>query len=153
MQAEDEGSPGAEGSGSRNSRLLHGALARTLGASALPYGYALTLWGSGAMLIHYRGTPLPYEVLLFAAGAVAAYALLGWVGRPRSSPQAPRGAASERVGAGVLHWIAVGVALGSVMLIGEIDSWVAWPLGSFVATGLFLVLASVELVFASAAGN
>lgn len=135
----------------RQSRLVHGALARMLGASALPYGYTLTIWGSGAILIHYRGSPLVWQVIVYAFGAVLAYGLLGALGRPGASPKSPPAAPSERVGAGVLHWLAVGVALGSVILVGQIDSWVAWPLGSFIATSIFLVLGSVELALASEA--
>jgi predicted Zn-dependent protease with MMP-like domain len=129
--------------------LSRGALARTLGASALPYGYTLTIWSSGAMLMHYRGAPAVWEILLFVAGAIVAFGLLGAIGRPRASPKAPPGGPSERVEAGVLHWLALGVALGGAILIAQVRSWIAWPLGSFAATCLFLLLASVELAFAS----
>jgi hypothetical protein len=36
---------------------LRRAFATTVSASAAPYGYTLTVWSSGALLIHFRGSP------------------------------------------------------------------------------------------------
>ena len=39
-----------------------------------PYGYTVTIWTSGGVLIHARGAPSAIEALLFMLGAVAGYA-------------------------------------------------------------------------------
>lgn len=53
------------------------ALRAAVAASAAPYGYTLTIWTSGAVLSHARGIPSAADALLFMAGAVVAYALVG----------------------------------------------------------------------------
>lgn len=124
------------------------ALATVLRGSALPYGYTLTVWTSGIVLIRERGMPSVGEVFLFLVGAVAAFALLGIVVRlTRGTPfDPPRGALRHT---GMVHFLAVGAALGAAALIALIHSGVAWPLGAFVATLTYLGLASLELALAA----
>jgi hypothetical protein len=43
------------------------AIGRIASASATPYGYTVSLWSSGALLIHFRGTPNVGDIYLFAA--------------------------------------------------------------------------------------
>lgn len=52
-------------------------LRAALGASAGPYGYTLTIWTTGAVLIHAFGMPSPLDAFLFMAGAVVAFAFVG----------------------------------------------------------------------------
>ena len=52
------------------------SFATVITATAIPYGYTVALWCSGALLIHSRGNPSVAEIFLFAAGAVAAFGLL-----------------------------------------------------------------------------
>src|SRR3954453_12719113 len=44
--------------------------------AALPYGYTVTMWSSGQVLIHFHGTPSLGLVALFAAGALLGFAVL-----------------------------------------------------------------------------
>lgn len=57
------------------------ALGRTIGMMDIPFGYTLTVWGSGSIvLLRYGALRLPY-IFLFIAGAVAAYlacAVVAW---------------------------------------------------------------------------
>jgi hypothetical protein len=123
------------------------ALGTIVSASAAPYGYTVSLWSSGALLIHYRGNPTVGDVFLFAAGALAGFALLGLRVRPVLQASGPIEGPGERVITGALHWFSVGAAVGAVALIAEIPSWVAWPLGSLTATTLFLLCSSLQLAF------
>ena|SRR5579859_2981653 len=121
------------------------ALATVLRGSALPYGYTVTVWTSGMMLTRHRGLPSTGEVFLFMLGAVAAYVSLGSVVRAgRGIPFDPAPGALRHTG--MLHVIAVGGALGLATLVGLIPSFLAWPLGSFVATSSYLALATLELL-------
>jgi hypothetical protein len=54
-------------------------LRAVVAASAAPYGYTLTIWTSGAVTTHARGIPTALEALLFLAGAVSGFALIGAV--------------------------------------------------------------------------
>lgn len=49
------------------------ALAAVVARVGPAYGYTLTVWGSGALLMHVRGQPEPLEVFLFVLTATAAY--------------------------------------------------------------------------------
>jgi hypothetical protein len=52
---------------------LRSAFETLLGSSATPYGYTLTIWSSGAIARHFRGSPNVGEVFLFMAGALLAF--------------------------------------------------------------------------------
>ena len=123
------------------------ALGTIVSASAAPYGYTVSLWSSGALLIHFRGSPNVGETFLFAGGALIGFALVGIGARPALRLSPPIEGSSERVVAGALHWFSVGAATGGVALIAQIPSWAAWPAGSFAATTLFLVCSSLQLAF------
>lgn len=118
---------------------------------ALPYGYTITVWSSGQELIHHRGMPPVWDVFLFAAGAVAGFAALRVVvGGADEDPAPPRGAAPS-ARALVIQVAAIGAALGAATLIGLIDSGVAWPLGGFAATALYLAVIALEPALRAAA--
>jgi hypothetical protein len=123
------------------------ALATVLGGSALPYGYTVTVWTSGMMLTRERGIPSVGEVFLFMVGAVSAFVLLAVVGKliGAAAFEPPPGTL-RRVG--MIHFVAVGGALGSATLVALIHSGVAWPFGAFVATATYLALATLELAVA-----
>jgi hypothetical protein len=120
------------------------ALATVLHGSALPYGYTVTVWTSGAMLIRHHGLPSTGQVFLFAIGAVAAFALLGSVVRlgHGTSYDPPHGALRRT---GMVNLLAVGGALGAATLVALIRSGIAWPLDAFVATATYLTLATLQL--------
>jgi hypothetical protein len=121
-------------------------------ASAAPYGYTITVWSSGAVLIHAHGTPTVGDVFLFLAGALLGF---GFVGLLAQGPLSTAGAIDrrhDRVLAGMLDWAAVGAAVGSVALLAQIHSGVAWPLGAFSATVIFLVVSAIQLAV-SAVGH
>jgi hypothetical protein len=129
------------------------ALGTVVSASAAPYGFTVSLWSSGALLIHFRGNPNVSDVFLFAAGALVGFGLVALGARQALQVSQPFEAASQRVLAGALHWFSVGAAIGAVALIAQIPSWVAWPAGSFAATTLFLVCSSLQLAFVASRGS
>ena len=53
------------------------ALETALHGAGLPYGYAVTVWSTGAVLIGAHGTPSVGRVFLFAAGAASASGCCG----------------------------------------------------------------------------
>lgn len=129
------------------------ALGTIVSASAAPYGFTVSLWSSGALLIHFRGDPNVGDVYLFAAGALIGFALVGITARPALQLSRPIEVAPDRVLAGALNWFSVGAATGVVALIAQIPSWVAWPTCSLAATALFMLCSSVQLAFVTGRGS
>lgn len=121
------------------------ALATVLRGSALPYGYTVTVWTSGVVLIRHRGLPTTGEAFLFVVGAVAGFALLASLvnlGRGVSFDPPPGGLRRT----GMVHLFAVGGALGAATLVALIHSDFDWPLGAFLATATYLALSTLELM-------
>ena len=127
---------------------LRRAFATMVSASAAPYGYTLTVWSSGALLIHFRRSPTVWEVFLFLTGAVVAFATLWVVGRGAIEHAHPVSQQSARARAGALDLFAVGGAVGAAALLSMIPSWTAWPMTAFGATAVYMVAASLQLAVA-----
>jgi hypothetical protein len=128
---------------------LRAALGTIVAASAAPYGYTISIWSSGAVLMHGHGVPTVAEVFAFLAGALTGFGAMalaaqGAVARMESLDHPP-----DRVLAGAMHWLAAGAAVGAAALIAEIHAWEAWPLASFAATSTYILGASVQLAVVS----
>ena len=134
----------------RRARLLalRRAFATMVSSSAAPYGYTLTVWSSGALLIHFRHAPTVWEVFLFLFGAVVAFAALWLFCRGPIEASDPVSQQSARALAGALDLFAVGAAVGTAALLSMIPSWVAWPLTSLGATTIYMAGASIQLAVA-----
>ena len=128
---------------------LRAALATVVAASAVPYGYTLAIWGSGAVLLRSLGAPSAAEAFIFAAGASAGFfvvdRLLGLLAFATPGPVNPIDRYEDRALAGAFDLIAVGAALGAVSLLDGIHGWLPWLVGPFAATVLYLCIASVQL--------
>jgi hypothetical protein len=129
------------------------SLGTIVAASAAPYGYTVSLWSAGALLIHFRGMPNVGDVFLFAAGALTGFTAIGLLARRSLEMNDPLPPGPDRVLAGVMHWFAVGIAVGAVALLAQIPSWIAWPLGSFWSTVLYLFGASLQLALLRRRGS
>jgi hypothetical protein len=133
--------------------LLRG-IQKALFNLALPYGFALTVWGTGSILTRSRGTPHVGDIFLGAAGVMLAYGLLQVVGRRADKPaDSGLGSAGQPVLGGVLHVLAIGAALGAAALLAEVSSWFAWPLAFFGATAAYLLGSGVAIGLLARAGD
>lgn len=122
------------------------AIQTALHGAGLPYGYAVTVWSTGAALAGEQGTPSLVEIYLFAAGAVLAYGgltFLTWATEGEAQHQLTR--SPRRVRAGLLHVGAITLAVTSATLIATISSGVVWIIAPFAATLLYLAVPSVEV--------
>jgi hypothetical protein len=126
-------------------RPLQVAMGTIVAASAAPYGYTISVWSSGAILMGSHGTPDVAEVFAFVAGALTGFGLMGLLARGGLTPAAPHEHAPDRVLAGAMHWLAAGAAVGAAALVARIDGWEAWPLAAFAATAIYILGASVQL--------
>jgi hypothetical protein len=123
------------------------AMRTVLRGSALPYGYTVTLWSTGAVTLGRHGPPGVGYVFLFAAGAIVAFAAVALLGRLGAS-EALDTRPGDLLATGVTHVAGVGAGIGAAALIAKLSGGVAWPLASFAATVVYLLLASLELLFA-----
>lgn len=126
------------------------AVVTMLEASAAPYGYTVTLWSSGAVAIHFQGPPDLLDIALFAGGGVAAFALLAALLHPAAQGTTPLPPGPSSLVAGSVDFLAVGLAVGAAGLVALIPARPAWVLVSFVATALYLLIASLQLALAAA---
>lgn len=118
-----------------------------LRGSAVPYGYTLTVLATHAVLTNSHGNPDVLEVLLFVTGAVLAFTLLGLLAE-RLAPEPMSPGSRDMIRSGAIHALAVGCAFGAAVLIALIPGDIAWALGSFAATALYLSIASAEILVA-----
>jgi hypothetical protein len=131
----------------RITRRYFQALATVIRRSAVPYGYTITIWTAGAVLEHRHPKPGVAQAYLFLLGAVTGFvgvALLAW----RHAPERLEPASRDLLRTGVINALALGLALGAAALVAQTPGTVAWPLGSFAATAVYLLTASVELAIA-----
>lgn len=131
--------------GRRPGSALRAGIGTVVAASAAPYGYTLTIWSCGAVLIDCRGKPSVGDVFMFLAGAVLGFSALGLLAQGPLAKRRTIDRRRDRVIAGALDWAAVGAAVGAVALVAKVPGWVAWPLGSFVGTVLYLAGAGLQL--------
>ena len=107
----------------------------------------MTVWSSGAALIHFHGQPNIGELFLFVAGAVAAFAAVAIASRAFTAGMLED--RSQVLLIGTLHFSSIGAALGSVVgLAYAIHGAPAWPAGSFAATSVYLLVVGAELAVA-----
>ncbi len=122
-----------------------------IASSATSYGYTLTIWATSAVVLHHRGIPTETGALAFVLGAIAAFAVVGFVanrGQPRVGAPHPR---SFRLWQ-ALHLLSVAAAVGGAAIITRLfHSWIAWPASGFTATAGYLLAVAVQLRIGSSA--
>jgi hypothetical protein len=123
------------------------SLATVVRRSAIPYGYTISIWTAGAVVEHGHGKPNVGQAYLFLLGAVAGFVAVALLAL-RTAPRALQPASADLMRTGVINAAALGLALGAAALLAMIRGGVAWPLGSFAATTVYLLVASVELTLA-----
>jgi hypothetical protein len=125
--------------------VADGFLTRGIDASlegaGLPYGYTLTIWGSGQIAIVEYGTPTVAMVFGLVVGAAAAFGVLKLASHGVHSTVSPSQLASDQhaIRTGVIHVATIAAAVGAAALVALIGAWVVWPLAGFVATLVYFV--------------
>lgn len=127
-------------------------LRTTVGASAAPYGYTLATWTTGAVLVRTHGIPNFLESFGFVVGAVVGFAfvvLVAFGGLTRHFDSTHND--DTPVIWGSLHFFSVGLAIGAATLVAYLvdnvypwPSLIAWPLGGFLYTAAYLLIAGAE---------
>jgi predicted Kef-type K+ transport protein len=123
------------------------ALATVVRRSAIPYGYAITIWTAGAVIEHGHGTPNLGQAYLFLVGAVAGFIAVALLAS-RATPDRLEPASGGLLRTGAINALALGLALGAAALVAMIPGTGAWPAGSFASTAVYLLVAGAELAIA-----
>jgi hypothetical protein len=129
------------------------SFAAVASGSAVPYGYTVTLWSSGAVLSHVHGPPDLPRIALFMVSAIAGYNLFGGVARRLSMPSSDDFGGHVKVIAGMLNWLAVAAAVAAAWVCSQLPSAAAWAAGPGAATVVYLTLSAVQLAAAEARTN
>lgn len=117
--------------------LIAAGLDAALERAGLPYGYTITIWSSGQVLIDARGTPGAWLVPSYALGALCGFGALKLAARG-ANPMLLRDVRAPAVPAWILQFATIAAALGAVALVARIDSSLVWIVGGFVATFVYL---------------
>lgn len=132
--------------------MIRGRYGRSLrsavGSSAAPYGFTLAVWTTGAVIINARGMPSAFNALEFAAGAVLAFALVGFLAfgdlAGNSGEEQPKTALW-----GNFHFLSVGLAIGAAVLVtGLLNTDLVWLLASLASTACYLLALGAEFTIA-----
>ena len=129
-------------------------LRSSVAASAAPYGYTLTVWGTGAVSVEELGAPGLGGALLFLSGAVLAFVITeaAAYGSLRVTPM--RGETPTVSILGNAHWAAAGVPILAAWALDKlIAGLAAWPVVGFVATTGYLTLNALQTALASQAAD
>lgn len=129
-------------------------LAERIAAEAEAYGFSLTTWGVGALLVHQFGIPSIIGVMAYAIGAVLGYATLalvafgGLFGRTEATDR-------PLVIASAIHIIAtIGTLVFADVVIkvstGLFDPVVVFAFGGYAMSTSYNVLLILEAVVARA---
>jgi hypothetical protein len=123
-----------------------------VGSSATAYGYTLTVWSTGTILMGAYGPPSPPRVFTFLAGAVVAFVVVGVLAY--GGVTAEFGGGSNRVELwGGFHFLSVGLAVAAAWLVSAYaPALTGWPLAAFVATGAYLFIVGLEQTAADREG-
>lgn len=124
------------------------SLRSAVGSSAAPYGFTLAVWTTGAVIINARGMPSAVNALEFAAGAVLAFACVGFLAFGDLTGSGVEGQPKTALW-GNFHFLSVGLAIGAAVLVTTLlDTDLVWILASFVSTACYLLVLGAEFTAA-----
>jgi hypothetical protein len=123
------------------------AISTVVGRSAIPYGYTLTIWASGAALESSHQTPTIGDAFLFLVGATAGFGAVGLIAQAQHdrSLEPQRG---DLTHTGRTQVVAATLAFGAAALIGKAHTILVWPAGAFAATVIYLMVTAIALTLA-----
>lgn len=118
------------------------SLSGLLRFAAIPYGYTLTIWAAGALLIATVGHPDVAELIAFVAGATGAFIVLTLISRTGRRTATPSTPALTFTGAS--HAIGVGLSLLVALALTPLGRS-AWFFVPFAATATFMLVSAADL--------
>lgn len=99
---------------------LREQLARNLTDESEAYGYTLSIWGGGSILINLYGTPTIVQIFLYIGGALVAFALLAIIAFPYLFAERKTAQSRQLIIASTIHIVATFGSLGLAYLITRV---------------------------------
>lgn len=131
---------------SRYSDSLRSAVA----ACGAPYGYTLSIWTSGALLISAHGLPNLVHALSFMVGSVVGYAVVATLAFGNLGDHDDDGMGRAPALWGNVHVLSIGGAiLVSYPASHFLGGYLAWPATGLAATASYLLFLAVEFALAT----
>lgn len=126
------------------------SLRSAVAACGAPYGYTLSVWTSGALLISAHGLPNLAAARSFMVGSVAGYALVGAVAFGNLGDPGGDGVGRAPALWGNVHILSIGGAiLVSYPASHFLGRYLAWPATGLAATAAYLLLLAAEFAIAT----
>jgi hypothetical protein len=126
---------------------LRSALGEVAESATLPFGYSLGVFSTGQLVARRHGPPSLLELLLYALGAVLAYAGLRAVAGDDGGRSRRRGASRgdpRALATAAAHAATIAGAIGGAALAARVPGTAAWPLGGLALTAIYLVGSALE---------
>ena len=129
---------------------LREQLARNLTAESEAYGYTLTIWGGGSILINQYGTPTIVQIFLYIGGALVAFATLAAIAFPYLFAERETTQSRQLIIASTIHIVATFGSLGLAYLVtrtvitSAIHPWASFSFIGFQLTFTYNLFVLVE---------
>lgn len=118
---------------------LREQLARNLTDESEAYGYTLSIWGGGSILINLYGTPTIVQIFMYIGGSLVAFALLAIIAFPYLFAERETAQSRQLIIASTIHIVATFGSLGLAYLITRVVTiTMIPPNGSFLFIGFQL---------------
>jgi hypothetical protein len=113
------------------------------------YGYSVSITAAFAILQTSRSDTGVFEIFVFAAGAVVAFALIAGLASGFFREELEDQPSNVKALAGALSIFSVGLALGVAYVVGLLlEGWAAWSVSAFSTTIVYIVGVGLELAVA-----
>jgi len=114
------------------------------------YGYSVTITATFAVLNVSLGSPSVFDVMMFVVGAIAAFSIID-LAASRGFKKRLRGDPPEVVVLGsAIGFMSATAGVGSAALLAAVlEAGVTWPLGSLVASALYVLVLAAEITLAA----
>jgi small-conductance mechanosensitive channel len=113
------------------------------------YGYSVSITAAFAILQTSRSDTGVFEIFIFAAGAVVAFAIIAGLASGFFQEELEDQPSHVKSLAGALSIFSVGLALGVAYVVGILlEGWAAWPVSAFSTTIVYIVGVGLELAVA-----
>ncbi len=130
---------------------VRASLQMAMSANSAAFGFSIAITGALAAVAHRHGSPAPPDVLLFGAGGVAAFTLLDLAATEGFKLSVRRDPDDVTIHAAAFGFISVAAAIGAAIGAADLGSGLlAWPLASFLAAAVYILLVAVELTATAA---
>lgn len=122
------------------------SLRASVGVNASAYGYSVMITVSFAMLAAALGSPDRLDGFLFVFGAASSFASMEFIAT-RGFHKRIRGERPSVVVFGsAMSFASIGLGVAVAVLVSLWHAQLAWPLGSYLASTTYLLVAAVELL-------